>query len=90
MLYHKDSIQVFNFQNEPEILKAYFCYLIYIFTCLIKEIDLNKKYANEELVDIKSDTYDLSLLVGHFRNALVQSRDRVFLKILNAPNLIVN
>ncbi len=82
MLLHKDSIQVFNFRNEPEILKAYFCYLIYIFTCLIKEIDLNKKYANEELVNIKSETYDLNLLLGHFRNALIQSRNKEFLKIL--------
>ena len=82
MLLHKDSIQFFNFENEPGILKAYFCYLIYVFSSRIKEFELNNKNVQDQIDLSKFDKYDFNMLLSHFRNVLNQAREKEFFKIL--------
>ena len=83
LLFDNELFKLFQFENESEVLKAYFCYLVYIFTSIIKEVEMNNKSIHDS-INFKTEKYDLQLLFNHFENAITQSSDRGFFKIITA------
>ena len=74
-------IKLFQFNHDQKILEAYFCFLVYIFTGITDELDANAKSITDP-ANHTSDKYDLKFLISHFDNAIEQTTNKMFVKII--------
>lgn len=73
---------LFDVQSK-ELIQAYFCYLIFLFTEIVDNFKLENKDFNDPK-HCESESYNLENLVLHFENAIKISRNAKFIKAIQS------
>jgi hypothetical protein len=71
-----------NKKSYIELIRAYFCYLIYLFTSISENLRANLKDIFDPANQKKLGSYDMNILVDHFELAIDLSDDVRFVRII--------
>ena len=80
-LYKSDPVNGLFDLESKELVQAYFCYLIFLFTELVDEFKIQNREINDP-VNHDLEFINVEKLISHFENAIMISKNSKFLKII--------
>ena len=90
LLVNRDSLKLFKLvESDAELIRAYYCYLLYSFTDEAKSVESAKLTLASTNDSKEASDYDqVALIVEHLESAIEMSNDVRFIKIMQRNKLL--